>query len=451
MMTTHLAIDIGGSRGRVTLGYCNDGHWKFHFLGDFSTAPLEADGRLYWNVHKMFSSICKYIHQAASLVDCLDTIAIDTMGVAYALLDAQGNLISLPPYTRTPQNPEMIQTIVQHFSADGPYSITGLEQEKLNTLYYLKNQLQDKHQIQNEIHSFLMLSDLFNYWLTDRIESEYTIAATSNLWDISHNCWSEKIMDYLNLPQEVCPKVIFNPQPVGPLKDIFITRSSLQHTQVVHVNAHDTASACRYIQTMKGNNLFISAGTWGMIGSIEEKPVLSGQARLMKFANEGAPDHKIKLVNNAPCMSILQSCMSEWSFKKPFSWDNFLRQVNAETSHGIILDLYHPDLREKSHMPARIQQYCQERNLFVPQTPSEIALIIIESIASHFVLKYKELCQLTNRNYDQIIMVGGAAKNTVLLERMKLEISIPIITVTQEATTLGNLYSQREALTFSAN
>lgn len=271
-MSTHLAIDIGGSRGRVFLGTQDGEKWSTEFLGDFSTQPLKQNGRLCWDVLHIFSSICYYIQKAAKKVLCLDTIAIDTMGVAFALLDSSCRLIELPPYTRTAQSPQLIDEIVHHFTPDGLYQINGLEQQKLNSLYYLHQIAQERPFILKKAAHFLMLPDLLNYWLTGVIESEYTIASTSALWDISKNDWSDQILNYVHLSKDIFPKVVHAPAIVAPLKEELISSASLSRTKVIHVCSHDTASACAYVSTFAKNNVFISAGTYGIIGAVTATP-----------------------------------------------------------------------------------------------------------------------------------------------------------------------------------
>lgn len=445
-MSTHLAIDIGGSHGRAVLGSYQEGCWTYTEIGTFSTSPIEQNGVLFWDVFNMFTGIRSLLERAAEITGKLDTIAIDTMGLAFALLDSDGELVTQPVYTRVPQKEGLRQEILSYFGEEGLYSITGLEQEKLNSLYFLAKIKKEQPELLEKTKRFLMLPDLFNYWLTGIMHNEYTIATTSNLWDIRHMCWSDKIIEYTGIRREAFGDVYCCGQIVGPLKREIAAHPGLIGTMVVHAASHDTASACYSFQNGRKPQAFISAGTWGMTGCILDQPILTNKARSEKFANEGTGAMQVKFLNNAPCMSILEACAKYWYPGETIPWVDIYSELEGESVSKSIIDLYHPYFRQQDNMPERVKQYCSENGMPVPQTKKEVSKVVISSIAHHLGQKYKALKEITGLEFDDVILLGGAARSKVFVDFCAQCIDVPIVLGDPESSSKGNLYAQKKAL-----
>ena len=444
-MSTHLAIDIGGSHGRAVLGICSDDKWSFSEIGTFPTSPVEQNGVLFWDVFNMFSGIRSLAEKAANITGKLDTIAIDTMGLAFALLDSDGELVTQPVYTRVPQKEELRKEILSYFGEEGLYSITGLEQEKLNSLYFLGQIKKEQPELLKKTRRFLMLPDLFNYWLTGIMHNEYTIATTSNLWDIRRMCWSEEILQYTGITREAFGNVYCCGQLVGPLRREIAVHPGLKDTLVVHAASHDTASACYSFKNSGKSQAFISAGTWGMTGCILEHPVLTNRARTEKFANEGAGAKQIKFLNNAPCMSILEACVKHWFPGEKIPWPEIYSELEGECMSKSIIDLYHPYFRQQDNMPGRVKQYCNELGLLVPETNKEIISTVISSIAHHFGAKFNALKEITGMEFSDVVLFGGAARSKIFVDFCSQCIDTPIVLGDPESSSKGNLYAQKNA------
>lgn len=445
-MSTHLAIDIGGSHGRAVLGVYQEGRWTNTEIGTFSTSPIEQNGVLFWDVFKMFSGIRSLIFRAAYMTEHLDTVAIDSMGLAFALLDSKGELVTQPVYTRIPQEESLRKEILSNFGEDKLYSITGLEQEKLNSLYFLADIKRNNPDYLAKTRHFLMLPDLFNYWLTGIIHNEYTIATTSNLWDINQMCWSTEIIEYVGICPEAFGPIYHCGQIVGRLKKDFTDFPALKDTLVVHAASHDTASACYSFQSGGEPQAFISAGTWGMTGCILDQPILTNKARIEKFANEGAGAKQVKLLNNAPCMSVLEACVKHWHREENIPWREIYSELEGERMSKSIIDLYHPYFRQQDNMPEKVKQYCSENSLPVPQTKREVSKAVISSIAHHFGVKYKALKEITGLEFSSVILLGGAARSKVFVDFCAQCVDAPIVVGDPESSSKGNLCAQKNAL-----
>ncbi|MGN1082440.1 MAG: FGGY family carbohydrate kinase, partial [Candidatus Avispirillum sp.] len=291
---------------------------------------------------------------------------------------------------------------------------------------------------------FLMLPDLFNYWLTGIIHNEYTIATTSNLWDIGRMCWAENIIEYTGICPDAFGEVYRCGQAAGPLKREIASLPALKDTLVVHAASHDTASACYSFHDEK-QRAFISAGTWGMTGCVLDRPVLTSEARKQKFANEGAGADRIKFLNNAPCMSVLEACAKSWYPNGRIPWEKIYSELRGCRVDEFAMDLYHPFFRQQEDMPQKVRQYCRDYGLPVPQTEKEIVKTVLSSVAHHLGNKYKALKEITAENFDSVILLGGASRSEVFADFCAQCIDAQIISGDPEASSKGNLYAQKLA------
>lgn len=442
-MSTHLAIDIGGSHGRAVLGVFEEGAERFADVGQFSTDPVWIGGQLCWDLEGMLDGIRSAMAQAARRTDRVDTLAIDTMGLAFGLLDQSGRLAASPVYTRTAQDEAVKENIIRHFGREKLYAINGLEQQKLNSLYYLAKIKWETPELLARTAHILMLPALINYLLTGVMANEYTAATTSALWDIGNNCWSESILAYLGLSTHV-PLPVLDSGVLGRLVCPDALPPALRETVVVNIPSHDTAAAFFSLPEEDQDQLLISCGTWGMLGCLLDAPVLTPDALDAGFANEGAANGRIKFLNNAPNMSVLKGCVDHWnSTGLPMDWPAVYRSAEAAASVMAYLDLYHPSLRDSSDMPEAIQMYCHSTGQQIPSTPGEISAVVLRSIARHYGLQMKKLQTLTGRRFKRGVMVGGATRNSFFLRLCREELGMPVKPASSEASIIGNLKAQR--------
>lgn len=441
-MSTHIAIDIGGSHGRGYLGVYGNHRLMTKPLGTFSTRPISADGCLCWNLASMIQGIRDILWEASLLSPSIDTIAIDTMGVAFVLLDKNNGLICPPVYTRVPQKSSVKEEIIRFFGAENLYAVTGLEQKKLNSLYYLACLKKSHPEYLAETAHFLMLPDYLNYLLTGVMKSEYTISTTSNLFDIQRGKWSRELLSYTGLSESAPAEPVQCCSQLGRLRPEFISSLPLARTMVVNAPAHDTAAAFFSLPALRGSQLLISSGTWGMVGCISDQPILTPQALKSGFANEGAAMGKIKFLNNTPNMSILEECMNTWKEEGlVYSWETLCEAARNSDIRSII-DLQASDFLKQGAMPERIRSYCRESGQPVPYTPGETARVVFESIAQSYLGSYRDLVTLTKREFQSAVILGGASRNAFLVRLIQEALRIPVTTGSCEAAVMGNLFSQ---------
>ena len=446
-MSASLAIDIGGSHGRAVLSVSDGRSERMTELDSFSTEPVMLGGKLCWNLDAMLKGIRNALEQAAGLVEKLDSVAVDTMGLAFGLLDKDGSLLCPPVYTRTAQDERIKNNIIAAFGRERLYSINGLEQQKLNSLYYLELIRREAPALLKKTAHFIMLPDLINYMLCGVIGSEYTIASSSALWNIGEQKWSEEIIDFLGMTPDAFAPAVNTPRTLARLSPKFASARALRDTLVLSIPAHDTAAAFYSLSGEDMRNFLISCGTWGMSGCILDRPILTPEALDSGFANEGAAGGKVKLLNNAPGMSLLSACMKQWRTEGyAYTWPDIYAAAQQARSTDACLPLYFPGFRTADNVPECIRSYCADNFMPVPSSHGETVRLLLQSFAKHYAHQRVMLERLSGLRFEKAVMVGGAVRSGLFRSICQDSLGISVSCGSAEASIHGNLKAQREAL-----
>lgn len=286
-MDTYLAIDIGASNGRHVIGFIDEASrliikeiYRFPNQG-----KMEA-GRLIWDVEELSGHVLEGIKQAGELGYKPKTIGIDTWGVDFALLDASGKrLDDIVAYrdTRTQGMPELVESVVPYSEI---YERTGTQKQVFNTIYQLAAIKEQTPDLLEQASHLLMMPDYLNYLLTGEIASEYTNATTTGLVNVRSRDWDRELIDRLGYPQHIFKPLQMPGTTVGLLKADIVAQTGFEST-VIHVPAHDTASAFLAVPLYSRDTVILSSGTWSLLGIELEEPIVSEEALLSNFANEG--------------------------------------------------------------------------------------------------------------------------------------------------------------------
>ena len=270
----YCALDLGGSHGRAIVGSFNGETLKINTVDSFNYMPVKRKGTLHWNVHQIYTMIKGGIGEASKQVGGdIDSLGIDTMGINFALLDRKSNLLELPPYTRIRQNKEVHKYIFYKYAPEKLYQTTGLQLSKLNTLYHLVKISKERPELLEKADTFLMLSDLLNYWLTGEKACEATIASTSYLMDAKKRDWAYELIDCFGISRRLFPKIVKTGTCIGRLNKELRNELGQPNLKVIASASHDTASAI--VCTSPQSEGYISLGTWGMLGCVRPEPILT--------------------------------------------------------------------------------------------------------------------------------------------------------------------------------
>jgi len=449
-MQKFIAIDIGAETGRVIVGDLS----KVETIYRFSNNLVRIKDSIFWDILGIFNEIKKGLKKAfKKYPNQIMSIGIDTWGVDYVLLDDNGDLLGNPYHYRDKRTDDVMEVVFNIIPKKEVFAETGIQFMQLNTIYQLYSFTKKKPQIFENAKYFLTIPDLLNYWLTGIIKNEYSITTTTQLYNPIKKDWSTKILDKLKLKKEIFGEIIMPGTKIGKLLTTII-REIGANTEVVVVApaCHDTGSAVAAVP-VEGDSkyVYISSGTWSLIGIETSKPIINEMSFKYNFTNEGSADGGFRFLKNVTGFWIIQECKKCWDEKvKVYSYDEL---TEIASRYGPVnfkiepddLRFLKPNLIGDS-MPDRIKSYCHETGQKIPETPAEIARGVIESLADKYTETIKMIEDITNRTLNEIYIIGGGSRNALLCQLVTNATGLPVYAGPVEATAIGNIMIQSKSM-----
>jgi rhamnulokinase len=422
MSADYLAFDLGAESGRAMLGRLRDGVLQLEEIHRFPNHPLREADSLRWDIRRLWSEMQNALDRAP---ERLQSIGVDTWGVDYGLLDAQGELIENPYHYRDRRTEGVMDSVCARISREKIYATTGIQFLPFNTIYQL---CATPPEILARSAHLLTIPDLLNYWLTGVRTAEYTIATTTQLVDAQQRTWAFDLIAELNLPKHLFLPIVEPGTQIGNWKNV----------PVIAPACHDTGSAVAAIE-MSPESAFLSSGTWSLLGAEMSAPVITPRARDLNFTNEGGVCGTIRVLKNIAGMWLLESCRRSWP---PASYDDLLTAATREPAFTSLIDPDDPAFLNPPDMPQAIAAYCTRTAQPAPASQPAYARAIFESLA----LKYREVLesveQITTRRFREIRVIGGGSRNRVLNQFTADATGRTVIAGPVEATALGNIAIQ---------
>ncbi|MCP4198715.1 MAG: rhamnulokinase [Proteobacteria bacterium] len=444
----YIALDLGGT-ARCVVGAFDGETLSLEVIGRFDTPYVGALDKVYWDVLGLFGNVQQSLQQVVSRYDAahLASLGVDTMGIAFALLDAGGELLSNPLYSRLPQQTTLLAEAFKRMGPDQIYQHTGLQPAKLNSLYGLLALQLACSPLLDAADTFLMLPDLINYWLSGRIANEYTIASTSHLLDARTRNWAYPLIAAMQLPTHIFPEIIEPGQVLAELHPSVTAVTGLSAIPVVATASHDTAAAVAAVPASQPHFAYLSSGTWGMVGVELEVPNLTANAQRYQFANEGGAGQMIRFVNNNLNLWLVQECRRHWAkHGRVFDWDDLVTLAEQSEPFLAVIDPNAAEFFLPDSMPQAIQQFCRRTGQTVPQTPGQIVRVILESLAFKYREAVDKLSDIQGRKPEVLHIIGGGGRNRLLNQFAANACGLPVIVGPFEATSAGNILMQMVAL-----
>ena len=431
-----LAIDLGAESGRALLGRFRAGILEVEVTHRFPNQAVMQNGTLRWDVLRLWHEIRQAIE--ALPVDELNSIAVDTWGVDYALLGEGGQLLENPYHYRDRRTDGAMAEVFRHLPREAIYRTTGIQFLSFNTIYQFWVAAQRTSRLLAATEAMVTIPDLINYWLTGRLVSEYTNATTTQFLDAHSGDWAWGLLKTLELPGHLLKPIVQPGTILGPLQS-----GRFAGTPVVVPACHDTGSAVAAISTGP-TTAFLSSGTWSLLGAELAKPVITDRARELNFTNEGGVCGTIRLLKNIGGLWLLQSCRRNWAATgREYSYEQLLGSAAGETA--LFESLIDPDAAEFLNplsMLNAIKLFCDRTGQQSPGTPGAYAKTILVSLAFKYRSVLESLAELTGQKYEAIRIIGGGAKNRLLNQFTANATGCRIMAGPVEATALGNIAMQ---------
>ncbi len=430
-MAYYLAIDIGASSGRHILGEVRDGKLVLEEIYRFENGMDNSDGSLTWNVDRLFDEVVEGIKKCAELSKIPKSMAIDTWGVDYVLIDEQGDEILPAVAYRDGRTAEVIDEVESIISREELYSKTGIQRQGFNTIYQLYHD--KKSGKLDRAEHMLMIPEYLAYKLTGVMKNEYTEASTSSLVNAESCEWGKEIISRLGLKQDIFGELNMPMTFVGNFKEEILKRVGFD-TRVVFCPTHDTASAVTACP-MGENAMYISSGTWSLAGVEISSPITSKDAMEKGFTNEGGINRRYRFLKNIMGMWLFQNIRKNTD--KKFSYDEMMHMAE-KSSFKETVNVNDPEFVAPDNMIEAFRQ-----KLGKPELPLEDVLsCVYHSLASLYSDTANEIESIVGKKIDEIHIMGGGGAD-VYLNRLTAEKSgRDVFAGIKEATATGNLLAQ---------
>lgn len=438
-----LAIDLGASSGRGIVGSFDGQKLSIQEIHRFSNDPVILCGRMHWDVLRIFHEIKQAIRETVLDGDTIRSIGIDTWGVDYALLDESGKMLSNPYHYRDARTEGIVSYVGLFFAPSELYAKTGIQTMNFNTIFQLAADLRDDPKMVENASRMLNIPDLLNYFLTGKMANEYTILSTGALLDAEKRDYAKDIIAKAGIPQRLFGDIVLPGTSLGKLLPEVQSEVGKTDAEVLTVASHDTASAVIAVPTQEKEFLFISSGTWSLMGTELDAPKINAQTEKYNFTNEGGVNNTIRFLKNIMGLWLIQESRRQWKREgKEYSFAELESLAKAAKPFRCFIDPDHPSFVAPGDLPARVREFCQKTGQYVPETVGEIVRCIYESLALKYRYTAENISTLTGISPRVIHVVGGGTKDGFLSQMTADACGIPVCAGPEEATAIGNLLVQ---------
>ncbi len=435
-MKYYLSIDIGASSGRHILSSVQNGKLILEEVYRFENGMTEKDGHLVWDYKKLFSDILQGMKECKKAGKIPVSVGIDTWGVDYALIDKAGEVIGDVFAYRDGRTAEPIKKLHSKIPFETLYERTGSQFQIYNTIYQLyTDKLSGKL---DNAERFLMMPDFFNYLLTGVMKNEFTNASTTGLMSAKTREWDMQTVRELELPEKLFKELSDPATFVGRLKPEIADEVGYD-LNVVLPATHDTASAVMAVPEV-GQPLYISSGTWSLLGIESPVAISTEEALKENFTNEGGYGRSTRFLKNIMGLWMIQCVRREYN--KKYSWADFVKLSKEVKDFNSIVDVNDSSFMAPASMIDAIKAYCAKTGQKVPETPGEIALCVYDSLAVCYNKAIETVEKVTGYKFNVIHIVGGGCQNGYLNELTAKRTGRKVVAGPVEATAIGNALAQ---------
>ena len=426
-----LAIDIGASSGRHILGFIEDGKLKLEEIYRFENNIKDSNGTLIWDIENLLNEVKAGIAKCKEIGKIPDTVAIDTWGVDYVLLDENKKeimpVVSYRDSRTIKAEKEVLEILPQTFL----YSKTGIQKQNYNTIYQLYC---DKKSGKLDLAKhFLMIPEYLSFKLTGVIKNEYTNATTTNLVNAVSKTWDSEILEKLGIPQNIFKTLSLPCSEVGNFTQEIRDEVGFD-TKVIFCPSHDTASAVAACP-VDDSSVYISSGTWSLIGTENTEPALSEAALNANFTNEGGIEYRFRFLKNIMGMWLFQSIRR--NLNKKYTYDEMMNMA-IESNFTDRIDPTDVAFLAPENMIEAVRSY-----LGKPELPlGDVLSSVYHSLAFSYDKAIKEIEEISGKEIKSIHIVGGGSKDAYLNKLTAKYTGKKVYIGLMEATATGNLISQ---------
>jgi len=435
----YLAFDFGAESGRAVLAHLRSGILTTEEVHRFPNEPVAYGGSLHWDAPRLWFEVLKALGSVEPLE--LSGIGVDAWGVDYALLGERGELLQNPYHYRDRRTEGVMEEVFERVPREEIYRATGIQFMPINTLYQLFAAHRDTPGLLAAAKQLVTIPDLFHYWLTGNAVCEFTNATTTQLVDPVRRNWATDLIERIDLRVDL-PAAIVEPGTILGTVLPNIASGSLAGTTVIAPACHDTGSAVAAI-TARDGTAFLSSGTWSLIGTELDAPIVSSRALKLNFTNEGGVCGTTRLLKNVMGLWMLQGCKNAWSAQRHCGdYRELVELASREPAFRHLVDPDDESFLRAPDMPGAIDEFCRKTHQASPPSPGAYVRCVLESLVLKYRLVLRSLEQLSEKPIQQIRVIGGGSKNRLLNQFTADATGKRVIAGPAEATALGNISVQ---------
>lgn len=446
METYYLAVDIGASSGRHILGHLEDGKMVLEEIHRFPNGNVQKDGELTWDIDGLFAEIITGMKKCKDAGKIPVSVGIDTWAVDIVLLDEQDKRIGNAVGYRDSGTTGMDEKVYDLIAEDALYAKTGIQKQIFNTIYQLMAWKTRKPELFAKAKTMLMVPDYLHFLLSGVKATEYTNATTTQLVSPVTKDWDFELIETLQYPASIFQKLVLPGTCLGELTKE-IQQEVGFNCKVVIPATHDTASAVIAVPVEKAEQtelqkeplLYISSGTWSLMGTELMEANCSAESKAHNLTNEGGYDYRFRYLKNIMGLWMIQSVKKEIGQEYSFGE---ICEMASKANISSIVDANDSRFLAPENMTEEIKKACAETGQTVPESLAQVAAVIYNSLAKCYAKTVEELEELTENKFAGIHIVGGGSNAEYLNELTAKATGRTVYAGPTEATAIGNLSVQ---------
>jgi len=439
---SHLAIDIGASSGRHILGWLEDGKMLTEEIHRFPNGMIQAGDHQCWDIEALFNEIVTGLKKCSELGKIPDSVGIDTWGVDFVLIDDGGKAVGPAVAYRDSRTDGMDLEVNKYISDTELYARAGIQKMFFNTIYQIMALKALSPDVLDKAAHLLFMPDYLHYRLCGAIKNEYTIASTSALLNAKSKSWDDEIITRCGFPREIFCDIVPAGSILGGFTDTVKELAGFD-CKVITPPSHDTASAFLAVPAKSEHSVYISSGTWSLMGVELFEPITTEASCNANFTNEGGYDHRYRYLRNIAGLWLLQSVHKEIGNK--ISYADLVAKARKAGCNSVF-DVNDDRFAAPDSMVDAIRDKCRESGLAEPQSLGDFARCIFLSLADSYAKTMRDLQNLTGIEYDSVNIIGGGSQNDYLNQLTASACGLPVYAGPTEGTALGNIASQMIAM-----
>ncbi len=443
-----LGFDLGASSGRAMLGTLTENKLELTEIHRFVNQMQLINGHYHWNIFSLFNELKTGLKKCVKEYGIQpESIGIDTWGVDFVHLNKEGLILSLPFAYRDSRTNTSMDDLFQVVPQQEVYAQTGIQFMQFNSLFQLFSMVKDQSSLLDITDSILFMPDALNYLFSGVKKSEFSIASTSQMIVPGTCSWNTELLEKAGIPTDIFNEIILPGTILGNIQNEVAQETGSKSVPVIAVAAHDTGSAIVAVPSTEKNFVYLSSGTWSIMGIESLHPIISEQTRQLNFTNEGGVDGTTRFLKNIMGMWLIQEVQRIWEGEgTKYSWPEMVELARKSEPFKFLVNPDDSMFLNPRNMVQAVRDFCYQTAQGTPQNHGETIRCIYDSLALKYRYTLEQIRDVSNNPIEVINIIGGGANNHFLNQLTADATGLRVVAGPTEATAIGNIMIQAKAL-----